>query len=166
MVLASLPADLSGRDNFSVPLLVCGPSSGFWLLRIQVLSGAIVPGFVLSAYAVDAVLRSKIHLTIGSGTWLLLPLAGEVIVALTVWRQTALLPLAVGATLLLMIGLLVAIFWRSVPVFLGVAVLSIVGYWTTFDPQPAALDIHRSSLLVEALKNKRVWLASLSPIPG
>ena len=127
---------------------------GFGFSRIQVLSGAIVPGFVLSAYAIDGVLRSKIQLTIWSGTWLLLPLAGEVIVALIVWRQTVLLPLAIGATLLLMLGLLVAIFWRSVPVFLGVAVLSIVGYGRPLILSRPPSTIHRSSLLVEALKKQ------------
>ncbi len=62
---------------------------GFGFSRIQVLSGAIVPGFVLSAYAVDAVLLGKIRLTIWSGSWLLFPLAGEVIVALIVLASDA-----------------------------------------------------------------------------
>ena len=127
---------------------------GFGFSRIQVLSGAIVPGFVLSAYAVDAVLRGKIRLTIWSGSWLLLPLAGEVIVALIVWRQTPLQPLAVGATLLLVLALVAAIFWRSVPVFLGVAVLSILIYGRPLILSRPLATIQRSSVLVEALRRQ------------
>ncbi len=127
---------------------------GFGFSRIQVLSGAIVPGVVLSAYAVDAVLRGKIRLTTWSGAWLLLPLAGEVIVALIVWRQTPLLPLAVGATLLLVLALLAAIFWRSVPVFLGVVVLSIFSYGRPLILSRPLSTIQRSSMLVEALKER------------
>ena len=125
---------------------------GFGFSRIQVLSGAIVPGFVLSAHAVDAVLRCKIHLTIWSGTWLLLPLAGEVIVAVILWRQMPLVQLAVGVTLLLVLVLLAAIFWRSVPVFLGVAVLSIVFYGRPLILSRPPSTIQLSSVLVEALK--------------
>ncbi|MGB8476863.1 MAG: hypothetical protein WCE61_22520 [Candidatus Acidiferrum sp.] len=125
---------------------------GFGFSRIQVLSGAIVPGFVLSAYAVDAVLRGKIRLTIWSGSWLLLPLAGEVIVALIVWRQSPLQPLAVGVTLLFVLALLAATFWRSVPVFLGVAVLSVLCYGRPLILSRPPSTILRSSVLVEALK--------------
>ena len=113
---------------------------GFGFSRIQVLSGAIVPGFVLSAYAVDAVLLGKIRLTIWSGSWLLFPLAGEVIVALIVWRQTPLLPLAFGATLLLVLALLAAIFWRSAPVFSRSRSSFGILLRTATDPEPAALD--------------------------
>lgn len=125
---------------------------GFGFSRIQVLSGAIVPGFVLSAYAVDAVLRGKIRLTIGTGAWLLLPLAGEMIVALIVWRQTPLLPLAIGATLLLVLALLAAIFWRSIPVFLGIAVFSVFFYGRPLILSRPLSSIQRSSPLVKALK--------------
>ena len=125
---------------------------GFGFSRIQVLSGAIVPGFVLSAYAVDAVLRGKIRLTIWSGSWLLLPLTGEVIVALIVWRQMPLLPLAVGVTLLLVLALLAAIFWRSVPVFLGVAILSVFFYGRPLILSRPPSTIQRSSMLIEALQ--------------
>ncbi|HEY1581545.1 MAG TPA: hypothetical protein VGF73_00435 [Chthoniobacterales bacterium] len=127
---------------------------GFGFSRIQVLCGAIVPGLVLSAYAVDAVLRKTIRLTVWSGAWLLLPLAGEVTAALVFWRQTPLQPLAVGATLMLMVALLAAIFWRFVPVFVGVAVLSVLLYgWPLILSRPPSA-IHRSSALVEALKKQ------------
>ena len=113
---------------------------GFGFSRIQVLSGAIVPGFVLSAYAVDAVLRGKIRLTIWSGAWLLLPLAGEVIVALIVWRQTPLLPLAVGATLLLVLALLAAIYLALCAGVSRSRSLFRILLRATIDPQPIALD--------------------------
>lgn len=124
---------------------------GFGFSRIQLLCGAIVPGFVLAGYAIDAVVRGDFRLTSWSTGWLFLPLAAEAAAAFSIWRLLPLHPLAVGATCLFVLALVGAVRWRASWAFVGLAIVS-----TLFYAEPLILSrppstIHRSSELTQAL---------------
>ncbi len=125
---------------------------GFSLSRIQLLCGAIVPGLVLSAYTMDAIVLQNFRLTKWSVGFLLLPLAGEILVALTVWRSLSFSPLAVVATCLLVFALLGVLVCRSAPGLVGVAAAStlLYGYPLILSRPEAA--IHQSSVLTVAVQ--------------
>ncbi len=59
---------------------------GFGLSRIQLLSGGIIPGFVLSAYTVDALARGKVMSVSLWGVEVCLPSALLALVATFAWR--------------------------------------------------------------------------------
>ena len=101
---------------------------------------------------VDAVLRGSFRLTIGKIGWLLLPLAGKILVALTVWHRTPLVLSAIVATLLLVFALLAALFWRSIPGLIVIALLSAFLYGRPLMLSQKPSDIHRSSALIAAIK--------------
>jgi hypothetical protein len=125
---------------------------GFGLSPIQLLGGGIVPGFVLSAFTVDAIFRSKLRLTVRSAAWLLVPLIAESVVALLVWRQLRIDAVAVVATFLLVAALLGSIYWRSIPAFIGVAVVSTFLYGRALILSRPLDTIHVSSKLIDAIK--------------
>jgi hypothetical protein len=125
---------------------------GFGLSRIQLLVGGIVPGFVLSAFVVDAVLRGKLRLTIRSGVWLLVPVVAESVVALLIWHRLPVHAVAVAATFLLVVGLLGSIYWRNIPALIGVAVLSSFLYGRPLILSRPLDTIHVSSKLINAVK--------------
>lgn len=125
---------------------------GFGLSRIQLLAGAIVPGFVLSAFTVDAVLRGELRLTVRSAVWLLVPLIAESVMAFLIWRRFPIDARAVVATFLLVAALLGSIYWRSNAAFIGVAVLSAFLYGRALILSRPPETIHTSSKLVDAVK--------------
>lgn len=125
---------------------------GFGLSRIQLLGGGIVPGFVLSAFTVDAILRGELRLTIRSMAWLLVPLVAESVVAFWVWHKLPIDAVAVVATFLLVAAVLGAIYWRSIPAFIGVAVLSTFLYGRTLILSRPPETIHTSSKLIDTIK--------------
>jgi hypothetical protein len=125
---------------------------GFGLSRIQLLFGGIVPGFVLSAFTVDAIFRSELRLTIRSAAWFLAPLVAESVVALLVWHRLPINAVAVAATFLLVAALLGSIYWRSIPAFLGVAVVSAFLYGRALILSRPLDTIHVSSKLVDVIK--------------
>ncbi|MEO7165981.1 MAG: hypothetical protein ABI016_02985 [Chthoniobacterales bacterium] len=139
---------------------------GFGFSRIQLLCGGIVPGFVLSAYAIDAVLQGNFRLTIARAGWLLLPLAGEILVALIIWRSISLSSFAIAATLLLVLGLVAAIVWRSIPGFVGLALLSVFLYGRPLLLSRPPSEIHRSSALIEVLQQKAAGARFAIADPG
>jgi hypothetical protein len=125
---------------------------GFRLSRLQLLIGGIVPGFVLSALVVDAVLRGELRLTIRSAMWMLLPLAMEVIVASLDLKWSSIDWIAVGITFLLFIALLGAIHYRSKAAFTAIAVISVFLYGRPLILSRSPKTIHLSSKLVDAIK--------------
>ena len=125
---------------------------GFRLSRLQLLIGGIVPGFVLSAFVVDAVLREKLRLTIRSTMWTLLPLVMEVAVASLNWKWSSIDRGAVGITFLLVIALLGAIHYRSKATFIAIALISVVCYGRPLILSRTPETIHLSSKLVDAIK--------------
>ena len=125
---------------------------GFGLSRIQLLGGGIVPGFVLSAFTVDAILRGELRLTTRSMAWLLVPLVAESVVALWVWHRLPIDAVAVVASFLLVAALLGAIYWRSIPALIGVAVLSTFLYGRTLILSRSPETIHTSSKLIDTIK--------------
>ena len=125
---------------------------GFRLSRLHLLIGGIVPGFVLSAFVVDAVLRGQFRLTVRSAMWMLLPLAMEVIVASLNWKWSSIDRIAVGITFLLVIALLGAIYYRSKAAFTAIAVISVLLYGRTLILSQSPQAIHLSSKLVDAIK--------------
>ena len=125
---------------------------GFGLSRIQLLFGGIVPGFVLSAFTVDAIFRGELRLTIRSAAWLLAPLVAESVVALLVWHRLSIDAVAVAATFLLVAALLGSIYWRSIPVLIGVAVVSTFLYGRAVILSRPLETIHVSSKLIDAIK--------------
>jgi hypothetical protein len=125
---------------------------GFGLSRIQLLSGGIVPGFVLSAFTVDAIFRGELRLTIRSAAWLLAPLVAESVVALLVWHRLPIDAVAVAATFLLVAALLGSIYWCSIPALIGVAVVSTFLYGRALILSRPLQTIHVSSKLVDAIK--------------
>jgi hypothetical protein len=125
---------------------------GFGLSPIQLLGGGIVPGFVLSAFTVDAIFRGELRLTIRSLAWLLAPLVAESVVALLVWHRLPIDAVAVAATFLLVAGLLGSIYWRSIPALVGVAVVSTFLYGRELILSRPLETIHVSSKLVDAIK--------------
>jgi hypothetical protein len=125
---------------------------GFRLSRLQLLIGGIVPGFVLSALVVDAVLRGELRLTIRSAMWMLLPLAMEVIVSSLNWKWSSIDRIAVGITFLLVIALLGAIHYRSRAAFTALAVISVLLYGRPLILSRSPKTIHLSSKLVDAIK--------------
>jgi hypothetical protein len=126
---------------------------GFGLSRIQLLVGGIIPGFVLSAFAVDSIFRNELRLTIRSAAWLLLPVTAEVIIALLAWRKLPIDAVAVGATLLLVGGLLASIYWRSITTLVGIAILSVLFYGRPLILSRPLGTIHTSSELINAIKS-------------
>jgi hypothetical protein len=125
---------------------------GFGLSRIQLLGGGIVPGFVLSAFTMDAILRGELRLTVRSAAWLLVPLIAESVIALLIWRRLPIDARAVVATFLLVAALLGSIYWRSIPAFIGVAVLSTFLYGRALILSRPPETIHTSSKLIDAIK--------------
>jgi hypothetical protein len=125
---------------------------GFGLSRIQLLFGGIVPGFVLSAFTVDAIFRGELRLTIRSAAWLLAPLVAESVVALLVWHRLPIDAVAVAATFLLVAALLGSIYWCSIPALIGVAVVSTFLYGRALILSRPVQTIHVSSKLVDAIK--------------
>ncbi len=125
---------------------------GFGLSRIQLLAGAIIPGFVLSAFTVDAILHGKLRLTIASAIWLLIPLVAELIVALWSWRPLPINALAVLATFALVTALLGSIRRRSMSALIAIAVLSTFLYGRTLILSRPLRTIHTSSELINAVK--------------
>ncbi len=125
---------------------------GFGLSRIQLLGGGIVPGFVLSAFTVDAIFRSELRLTIRSAAWLLAPLAAESVVALLIWHRLSIDAVAVAATFLLVAALLGSVYWRSIPALILVAVVSTFLYGRALILSRPAQTIHISSKLIDAIK--------------
>ena len=125
---------------------------GFRLSRLHLLIGGIVPGFVLSAFVVGAVLRGQFRLTVRSAMWMLLPLAMEVIVASLNWKWSSIDRIAVGITFLLVIALLGAIYYRSKAAFTAIAVISVLLYGRTLILSQSPQAIHLSSKLVDAIK--------------
>jgi hypothetical protein len=127
---------------------------GFGLSRAQLLAGGIVPGFILSAFTIDAILRGELRLTIRSAAWLLIPVAAESVVALLVWRPLPIDPFAVAATFLLVTALLGSIHRRSIPALIAVAVVSTFLYGRTLILSRSPQTIHLSSKLIDAIKTK------------
>jgi hypothetical protein len=125
---------------------------GFGLSRIQLLGGGIVPGFVLSAFTVDAILRGELRLTIRSVAWLLAPLVAESVVAFWVWHRLPIDAVAVAATFSLVAALLGSIHWRSIPALIGVAVVSTFLYGRALILSRPLQTIHVSSKLIDAIK--------------
>jgi hypothetical protein len=125
---------------------------GFGLSRIQLLGGGIVPGFVLSAFTMDAILRGELRLTVRSAAWLLAPLVAESVVAFWVWHRLPIDGVAVVATFLLVAALLGSIYWRSIPALIGVAVVSTFLYGRTLILSRPLETIHVSSKLIDAIK--------------
>ena len=125
---------------------------GFGLSRIQLLFGGIVPGFVLSAFTVDAIFRGELRLTIRSAAWLLAPLIAESVVALLVWHRLPIDAVAVAVTFLLVAALLGSIYWRSIPALIGVAVVSTFLYGRALILSRPLETIHVSSKLIDAIK--------------
>ncbi len=125
---------------------------GFGLSRIQLLGGGIIPGFVLSAFALDAILHGDLQLTMRSGAWLLAPLVVESVVALSIWQRFPIDALAVVASFLLVAALLVSIYWRSVPGFIAIAVVSAFFYGRALILSRPLRSIHTSSKLIDAIK--------------
>jgi hypothetical protein len=125
---------------------------GFGLSRIQLLVGGIVPGFVLSAFVVDAVLRGELRLTIRSSMWIFLPFAMEVIVMSVNWQWLATDRVAVVVIFFLIIALLCAIYYRSRFAFLAIAVISVFLYGRPLILSRPLKTIHLSSKLVDAIK--------------
>jgi hypothetical protein len=125
---------------------------GFGLSPIQLLGGGIIPGFVLSAFTVDAIFRGELRLTIRSAAWLLAPVVVEGATALLVWRRLPIHAGAVWVTLLLVAALLGATYWRSVPAFLGLAVLSVLLYGRPLILSRQPSTIHLTSSLIDAIK--------------
>ena len=124
---------------------------GFGLSPIQLLGGAIIPGFVLSAFTVDAILRGELRLTIRSVAWLLVPVALEGATALFVWRPLPINVSAVWITLLLIAALLGASYWRCVPAFVGLAVFSVLLYGRPLILSRPLQTIHISSKLIDTI---------------
>ena len=125
---------------------------GFGLSRIQLLCGGIVPGFVLSAFTVDAILRGELRLTIRSVAWLLAPLVAESVVAFWIWHRLPIDAVAVVTSFLLVAALLGAIYWRSIPALIGVAVVCAFLYGRTLILSRPLETIHVSSKLIDAIK--------------
>jgi hypothetical protein len=125
---------------------------GFGLSPIQLLGGGIVPGFVLSAFTVDAIFRGELRLTIRSAAWLLAPLIAESVVALLIWHRLPIDAAAVAATFLLVAALLGSIYWRSIPALIGVAVVSTFLYGRALILSRPLETIHVSSKLIDAIK--------------
>jgi hypothetical protein len=125
---------------------------GFGLSRIQLLGGGIVPGFVLSAFTMDAIFRGDLRLTIRSAAWLLAPLVAESVVALWIWHRLPVHAVAVAATFLLVAALLGSIYWRSIPALIGVAVVSTFLYGRALILSRPLDTIHVSSKLIDAIK--------------
>ena len=127
---------------------------GFGFSRIQLFCGALIPGFVLSAYTIDAVLRGKFRLTAYSLAWLLLPLALEITVSLVIWQPKALAPFAVGLTVLLVLALVPALYYRSAPAILGITLLSVFVYGRPLILSRPESSIFRTSALTETLQGQ------------
>ena len=125
---------------------------GFGLSPIQLLGGGIVPGFVLSAFTVDAIFRGELRLTIRSAAWLLAPLVAESVVALLIWHPLHVDAVAVVATFLLIAGLLGSLYWRSIPALITVAVVSTFLYGRVLILSRPPQTIHISSKLIDAIK--------------
>jgi hypothetical protein len=125
---------------------------GFGLSRIQLLGGGIVPGFVLSAFTMDAILRGELRLTIRSAAWVLAPLIAESVIALLIWRRLPIDARAVVATFLLVAALLGSIYWRSIPALIVVAVVSTFLYGRALILSRPQETIHISSKLIDAIK--------------
>jgi hypothetical protein len=125
---------------------------GFGLSRIQLLAGGIVPGFVLSAFTVDAFLKCDLRLTSCTVVWLLLPVLAQAVVALFIWRQDRLDIVAIVVTLLLLAGLLAALYSRSIPVITAIAILSAFFYGRTLILSRPLNTIHLSSRLIDAIQ--------------
>jgi hypothetical protein len=125
---------------------------GFGLSPIQLLGGGIVPGFVLSAFTVDAIFRGELRLTIRSLAWLVAPLVAESVVALLIWHELSIEAVAIAATFLLVAALLGSLYWRSIPALVGVAVVSAFLYGRELILSRPLQAIHVSSKLVDAIK--------------
>jgi len=125
---------------------------GFGLSRIQLLGGGIVPGFVLSAFKVDAIFRGELRLTIRSAAWVLAPVVAESVVALLIWHRLPIDLVAVAATFLLVAALLGCIYWRSIPALIAVAVVCTFLYERTLILSRSLETIHVSSKLIDAIE--------------
>jgi hypothetical protein len=125
---------------------------GFGLSRIQLLGSGIVPGFVLSAFKVDAIFRGELRLTIRSAAWVLAPVVAESVVALLIWHRLPIDLAAVAATFLLAAALLGCIYWRSIPALIAVAVVCTFLYGRTLILSRPLETIHVSSKLIDAIK--------------
>ena len=146
-LIASLAATIfPGAYLFAVHHL------GFGLSRIQLAGGGIIPGFVLSALSIDAILRGKLRLTVRSAIWLLIPLVAESMVALLIWNRLTINAGAIVITCVLIIALLCSLRWRSIPGFIAIAVASTLLYGRVLILSRPLESIHTSSKLVEAIK--------------
>ncbi len=113
---------------------------GFGLSRIQLLGGGIVPGFVLSAFTIDAIIRGELRLTIRSAAWVLAPVVAESVVALLIWRRLPIDATAIAATFLLVAVLLGSIYWRSIPGTHRGCRCVHISLRTSIDPKSSAPD--------------------------
>ncbi len=127
---------------------------GFGFSRIQLAGGGIIPGFVLSAFTIDAILRGELRLTLRSAVWLVIPVIAELIVALLMWRGNAFYVTAITITFLLVGALAWALRSRNVPGFVALAILSALFYGRTLILSWPLAKIHTSSELVQAIKSR------------
>jgi hypothetical protein len=125
---------------------------GFGLSRIQLAGGGIIPGFVLSAMTLSAVLRGELRLSLPLILWSLVPIFTELVVSLFVWHGKAIDLLAVAITVLLVTALLCSLRWRHAPSLIALAVASTFLYGRALILSQPLKAIHTSSKLIEAVK--------------
>lgn len=127
---------------------------GFGFSRIQLFCGAIIPGFVLSACTIDAVLRGKFRLRGYSVAWLLLPLVFEITVASVIWQPKVIASFAVILTVLFVVALALALYYQSAPGVIGITLLSVFAYGRPLILSRPESSIFRASALTETLKQQ------------
>jgi hypothetical protein len=126
---------------------------GFGLSRIQLGGGGIIPGFVLSAITMDAIIRGEFRFSKFSAIWLLLPIVGESLVALLFWNHLVLRASAIALTVLLVGAVLCALRWRSIPALVAVSVVSTFFFGRHLILSRPPDSIHTSSDLVAAIQS-------------
>ena len=127
---------------------------GFNLSRIQLVGGAMIPGFVLSAYTMDAILRGELRFTARSVAWLLLPFLGEALVASIIWKPGFLYLGAIFLTLAIVIAFGYFIRSRSTLLLLGLALTSGCFYGRSLVLSRPMQSIHLGSALIDDLKKQ------------
>lgn len=125
---------------------------GFGLSRIQLLAGGIVPGFILCGYSFDRILKKELSLTFAGVGWALLPFVELGAVAIFVWPSEQLHVAAVIVSLGLLAGLLCSLYFRSIALMVGLAIISALLYGRPLILSRPLHSIHLSSKLVEAVK--------------
>jgi hypothetical protein len=125
---------------------------GFHLSRMLPLGGAIIPAFVLSAYSLDNLLRSKPTWSVTTVAIVVCPMLA---VVLSVWMQDTAPSIGFAAlSVFVVVGAMIVANAGRAEVAVLLTVVSAIGYgYSTMLKRPLS-SIHTSSPLVEAIRQE------------